>query len=68
MSREGQQHRWGQQDRKKVREVDLNPPEGWCIQETRVEHLLCPSSVDDIPFGGGQPGAPKGWEEAVSSL
>lgn len=44
--------------RKIIREVDLNPPEGWFIQETRVEHL-CVSSVNDIHFRGGQPGAPK---------
>lgn len=31
-----------------------------------VKHLLCASSVGDIPSGGGQPGAPKGW--AVSCL
>lgn len=54
--------------RKNVREVDLNPPKdglfrghGWSTYCVQVQWMTYPS-------GGGQPGAPKGWEEAVSSL
>lgn len=54
MSREGQQDRWGQREGSLEEERQgggSEPPEGWFIQATQVEHLLCASSVDDIPFG-----------------